>query len=239
MSTVVKRGASPNDQKEFGEDALGKLFKAAKDLQYLLNQGYKIKGAATFVSNHYLLSERQRLALTRTVSSDKCIRIRKAKEIQILSEGSTVNIDGFNTIITLEVALSNSLLLKCMDGTIRDLAALRGTYRVIDKTKTAILLMGEMLEKHRIKKAIIYLDAPVSNSGRLKQKIMELLNGCSFEVQVEVIHNVDTVLEKLDHVITSDAIILDKCQSWMNLNEKIIGEMIKDCSCVEFGPAVD
>lgn len=50
-------------------------------------------------------------------------------------------------MITLEVALSDSLLLKCMDGTIRDLVALRGTYRLIDKTKTAIMLVGKMLEK--------------------------------------------------------------------------------------------
>lgn len=33
-----------------------------------------------------------------------------------------------------------------MDGTIRDSAALRGTYRLIDKTKTAIMLIGKMLE---------------------------------------------------------------------------------------------
>ena len=50
------------------------------------------------------------------------------------------------------------------------------------------------------------------------QRIIELLNQFSFKVQVEVIQNVDTVLEKLDNVITSDAIILDKCISWINLN---------------------
>lgn len=33
-----------------------------------------------------------------------------------------------------------------MDGTIRDLAALKGTYCLIDKTKTAIVLIGKMLE---------------------------------------------------------------------------------------------
>ena len=102
------------------------MLKAGRDLQYLLNQGYHIKGASTFVGNHYLLSERQRLALARAISSNESIQLRERKEVKNIPQGSVVNIDGFNTIITLEVALSGSLLLKSMDGTVRDLAALRG-----------------------------------------------------------------------------------------------------------------
>lgn len=234
MSTIVKRGYSPNDQREFGNKSINKLFEAGRDLQYLLNQGYNIKGASTFVGNHYLLSERQRLALVRAISSEESIRRRRSKEIEQIPCGSVINIDGFNTIITLEVALSDSLLLKCMDGTIRDLAGLRGTYRLIDKTDTAILLIGNILGKSGVDKAVFYLDAPVSNSGRLKQRIIELLNQFNFEIQVEVVHNVDNVLEKLDNVITSDAIILDKCASWINLNAKIIEEINEDYPYVDF-----
>ncbi|MCM1540199.1 MAG: DUF434 domain-containing protein [Blautia sp.] len=234
MSAMVKRGYSPNDDREFGGSAVETLHKAGNDLRYLLDQGYHIKGASVFVGNHYLLSERQRLALVRAVSARQSIETRKAKEIENVPAGSTVNIDGFNTIITLEVALSGSLLLKCMDGTIRDLAALRGTYRLIDKTETAIMLLGKMLEKDRIAKAVFYLDSPVSNSGRLKQRITGLLANCDFEVQVEVIHNVDAALEKLDNVVTSDAIILDKCMSWINLNKRIIEEMMGDYPYLDF-----
>lgn len=234
MSTIVKRGYLPKDQKEFGNESVETLCKAGKDLQYLLNQGYPIKGASVFVGNHYLLSERQRLAIVRGVSSEESIKIRNAKEIKDIPPGSIVNIDGFNTIITLEVALSDSLLLKCMDGTIRDLATLRGTYRLIDKTDEAIVLIGRMLEKHKTAKAVFYLDAPVSNSGRLKQRIADLLKEFGFEVQVEVIHNVDTVLEKLDHVTTSDAIILNKCMSWINLNRRIMEEFIGEYPYFDF-----
>lgn len=234
MSTTVKRVYFPNDQKEFSGKSIDKLLKAGRDLQYLLNQGYNIKGASTFIGNHYLLSERQRLALVRAISSNESIKMREAKEVKIIPQESVVNIDGFNTIITLEVALSDSLLLKSMDGTIRDLAALRGTYRLIDKTDTAITLIGSILEKNKVDKAAFYLDAPVSNSGRLKQRITELLNTFTFEVQVEVINNVDAVLEKLDNVITSDAIILDKCVSWINLNAKIIGEIYKSYPYIDF-----
>ncbi len=234
MSKIVKRGFFPNDEKEFSTKSIDKLFLAGEDLWYLLNKNYPIKGASTFVGNHYLLSERQRLALVRAISSEKNIKMRKSKEVKAIPYGSIVNIDGYNTIITLEVALSNSLLLKCMDGTIRDLAALRGTYRLIDKTDYAVLLIGRALEKNKVNKAIFYLDAPVSNSGRLKQKIIEILDSFPFEVEVEVINNVDGVLEKLDYVVTSDAIILDKCISWINLNAKIIEEIGESDMCLDF-----
>lgn len=234
MCKVVRRGYFPSDRKEFTDNNLDKLYNAGKDLYYLLNQGYKIKGASVFVGNHYLLSQRQRLALTRGISSEKNIKIRKDKEVNINIENSIVNIDGFNTIITLEVALSNSLLVKCMDGTYRDLAGLRGTYGIIDKTKDAILNIGEVLEKNKIKKANFYLDSPVSNSGNLKKKIEELLKNFSFEVEVFNINKVDATLEKLENVISSDAIILDKCKSWINLNKEIIEKKMKNNFYIDF-----
>lgn len=223
MTKILKRGYLPSDDKEFSSTAVRTLCKAGEELFYLLNRGYPIKSASVFVGNHYLLSERQRLALVRAVSPEKSIINRKQKEVSIDKlEGRELHIDGFNTIITLEVAFSNSLLLKCMDGTIRDLAALRGTYRLIDKTDIAIRHIGEMLQKSKIGKAVFYLDAPVSNSGRLKMRILELLSDLDFEVQAEVIGDVDSILAKLDNVVTSDAIILDNCISWINLTRPII-----------------
>ena len=53
-------------------------------------------------------------------------------------------------------------------------------------------------------------------------------------MQVENINNVDSILETLDNVITSDAIILDKCKSWLNLNKKIIDNNINDYTCIDF-----
>lgn len=234
MSKSVQRGYAPDDKTEFGSAAVPRLHKAARNLSYLLNEGYPIKGASVFVGNHFLLSERQRLALVRAVSSRESIAHRKEKELCELSKGSVVHIDGFNTIITLEVALSGSLLLKCMDGTVRDLAALRGTYRLIDKTAQAILLIGRTLEQYEIGKAVFYLDAPVSNSGRLKEQIGTLLGEFPFELQLEVIHNVDITLATLENVITSDAIILDKCPNWFNLNRKILEENMENYPFVDF-----
>lgn len=228
MSKDIKRGYVPEDEKEFKGVQLEKLQTAAQELFFLLNQGYKIKNASTFVGNHYMFSERQRLALARAVAAEADVRLRKEKQIRDYQLIQEVNIDGFNTIITLEVALSGSLLLECMDGTIRDLAGLRGTYRLIDKTETAVELMLKWLDSMDISKANIYLDKPVSNSGRLKSLFLEKGKRYQVQTEIHVINEVDSILEQLPFVITSDAYILNKCQSWINLNQEIIQKSIKE-----------
>ncbi|MEW8994545.1 DUF434 domain-containing protein [Clostridium sp.] len=234
MSKTTRRGYAPRDEKEFGDEYRDKLYKAGEELLFLLNRGYKIKGASTFVGNHYLLSERQRLALVRGISKSEDVTNRKSKEVTDSLSGKTIHIDGFNTIITLEVALSNSLIIRSMDGTIRDLAGLRGSYSLIDKTDKAIKLIGEKLAEYKVHKAIFYLDKPVSNSGRLKMKILELLENLQFEIEVENINNVDSVLETKENVVSSDAIIIDKCKSWINMNRYIIDDKKLGVNCIDF-----
>ncbi|MDF2822211.1 MAG: hypothetical protein K0R15_2659 [Clostridiales bacterium] len=233
MDKDIRRGYFDKDEKEFQGEELLKIKIAAEELFYLLNKGYQISNTTTFIGNHYMLSQRQRLALLRSVSPYKDIIIRNNKEVVANLDGCTINIDGFNTIITLEVGLSGSLLLKCMDNTIRDLAGLRGTYRIIDKTKTAVRLILSEFNKRKVKKINFYLDAPVSNSGRLKTLIAEIAEEFSLEVNIEVMNDVDRVLEMLPNVVTSDAIILNKCQSWINLNGELCKNKIKNSWLVD------
>lgn len=120
---LVRRGYEPKDAVEFGPKAAGKLNAAGQELVFLMNRGYDVKSASTFIGNHHLLSQRQRLALARIASTRDALRARRQKEL--LQAPESLVLDGFNTIITLEVALSGSLLLAGMDGTIRDLAGLR------------------------------------------------------------------------------------------------------------------
>lgn len=226
MSKTTKRGYSPENEHDFTGLSLATLRCAEEDLYFLLNRGYPIKTASTFIGNHYLLSERQRVALTRIVSEKQKIndRLRKQEWLEHLA-GETIHIDGFNTIITLEVALSGSPILKCMDGTYRDLAGLRGTYSLIDKTDIAIQCIFTQLQKYSIRKAVFWLDAPVSNSGRLKCKIAEIADVEHFDVQIEITNEVDKKLYDLAHVVTSDSIILDHCKGWVNLNECILSHL--------------
>lgn len=225
---TVKRGFVPKDYMEFGIKNRMKMQRAAEEICYLLNRDYEIKSASVFVGNHYMLSERQRLALARMLTPKKKLQGRLDRQILYGTGVPELHIDGFNTIITLEVALSDSLLIKGMDGTIRDMAGLRGTYRIVDKTEKALELLLNALEEKRPDRAVIYLDSPVSNSGRLKGFILEKAEAYDVNIEVEVIPDVDRVLSGMEYVVTADGIILDHCKSWYNLNSEIIRASIEN-----------
>ena len=223
---TIRRGYVPKDTVEFGPKAIGKLNAAAQELAFLMNRGYDTKSASTFIGNHHLLSERQRLALARIVSTDDALATRRRKELSQAPE--TMVLDGFNTIITLEVALSGSLLIEGMDGTIRDMAGLRGSYRIVDKTVQAVDLLLSRLDELGVRKALFYLDQQVSNSGRLRALLLDKAETHSVSLQVELHPSVDGQLSRMERVVTADAIILDKCGSWYNLNRGIIQCSIPD-----------
>lgn len=233
MADSVKRGFVATDIRDFSSKSIQTLKRASDDVLAIIDRGYPIKSVSTFVGNHYQLSERQRVAIVRAVSptADVSTRLNKLKTH---CEDETVYIDGLNVIITLETMLSETTLIKCMDNTLRDLCGLRGTYRLIDKTDMAIRLIGEELADLRVSKAMFYLDSPVSNTGRLSQRIYELLQGFPFEVEVELVPNADVILEDKPNVITSDAIILNKCHSWIDLAYSIVCKKYPNTPIVNF-----
>ena len=231
----AKRGFVPSDEKEFGDKAIPKLRQAAEEVLFLLNHGYPVKGATRFVGNHYMFSERQRLAIARTVSPEVQITSRLEREVNNI-EGETIYIDGFNVIIGLEIAFSESMLFTCMDGTIRDLAGLRGTYRLIPETDLAVKALLKTFKFLKVEKAIIYLDKPVSNSGRLKQKICKYADDGDIEVEVFIEDAVDYVLKQKPLIASGDAIILDECDKWFNIVKCVIAHNIGDYPYIDIRP---
>ena len=212
---------------------------AQEEVQWLLDRGYRLDVAIPFVGNHYLFSARQRLALQRASATSLQYEARRSRMLSpVAAKEGCLYIDGFNLIITLEVALSGSLVLLGNDGAMRDLAGLRGTYHPIPQTDTALELIGNCLRKLSIPEARFYLDAPVSNSGRLKSRILEYSREWKIPVEVELVPNADVILSKLDRVVTSDSVIIDCCGSWFNFSRVIIEEYIKDAWVISFGTAV-
>ncbi len=104
-----------------------------------------------------------------------------------------------------------------MDGTIRDLASLRGTYRIIPETADAVRMLFDVLQKLGTRMANILLDEPVSNSGRLKGLLAEAGESYPFSLDIQIRKDVDLALYEKGNVITTDSVILDHCMSWVNL----------------------
>ena len=180
----ARRGYVPDDARNFSAAGIDTMRKASRHIVFLINEGYDLKQATTFVGNHFLLSERQRLAVMRSLATNEQLKNRERKR-RTGSElsGENVWIDGFNTIITLEVLLSDSILFTCMDGTIRDLAALRGTYRIISETESAVRMLFIQKDVDRTlynKENVITSDSIIldhcSSWINLTEKCMERLN---------------------------------------------------------------
>ena len=200
----------------------------------MLDRGYKIKPIIELTGNHHQLSARTRTAVQRTTSSSADCEKRKSKMLSLkYAKEGCLFIDGFNLIINLEVALSGSPLLLGQDGVLRDLAGLRGTYKLIDKTDIALELIGKTLKELSVPMVKFYLDSPVSNSGRLKSRIFECSELWGVAVEVELIPNVDGVLSHMERIVTGDSIILDECKSWFNLSKKIVDDYIKDAWIID------
>lgn len=229
-----RRGFDPMDERWFSEEAVRDLRTAEEEICWLLNRCYKINPVIEFVGNHYQLSARQRTALLRACCSNFQLQERRAKELKAESlRGREIFIDGFNLIITLEVALSQSFVVLGRDGVLRDMAGLRGSYRLIEKTEIALQLIFEALQQLKIGKVTFYLDAPVSNSGRLKLRIQEYGLRWEMPVAVELVPNPDVILMALERVITGDSVILDSCQSWYNLAGFILAQNIRNARIVD------
>ncbi|MBL4934586.1 DUF434 domain-containing protein [Clostridium sp. YIM B02515] len=235
----TRRGFDAEDYKWFRDNQVDRLKTAQEEVKWLLDRGYKMSSIIELAGGHYQFSARQRTALLRGTASEAQSTQRSSKLISFSeAKDGCIYIDGFNLIITLEVALSNSVLILGNDGCIRDLAGLRGTYKIIDKTEKALALIMMELKKLNILKASFYLDAPVSNSGRLKSKILEYAEKWKVPVEVILVPNADPILESMERVVTSDSVILDKCESWLNLSRGIIENYIDNAWIIDLNSSL-
>ncbi|WP_105614668.1 DUF434 domain-containing protein [Vallitalea okinawensis] len=231
---VVRRGFDKDDTRWFSKENMKKLKTAQEELVWLLDRGYKIERILDLVGDKNQFSKRQRMALMRSTASSKECQEREKKCLDLKEgENGTIYIDGFNLIITLEVALSKSKVLLGNDGVIRDLAGLRGTYKIIDKTYTALELIGKTLDELLVPGVIFYLDQPVSNSGMLKQLTLAISKDWNSHVDVEIVRNPDVLLMKMGRVVSGDKVILNHCESWFNLANYIIKEYLEDADIVD------
>lgn len=223
MPENVRRGYSPEDKTSFGPGAMETLRRAAADFCWLLDRGYPEESSADFIGNRFQLTARQRTALKRSVCSGVSEALRKSKLLPPDAlKGKIAQIDGFNTIITMETALSGSPVLRGKDGAIRDLAGLKGNYRLIDKTDMAIRLILEKLRSCGAAGAEIFLESEVSNSGRLKARILELAAALDFSVNAETVGDADRELYGRSYIVTSDSNVINRCVGWVSLNAAIL-----------------
>ncbi len=232
---MTKRGLDKEDERWFSEKAIDKLRIAQRELQWLLDRSYKLESIMDLVGDHHQLSSRQRTALQRATSSKQQYLRRQSTLLPLEAvKNSCIFVDGFNLIITLEVALSGGVLILGNDGVLRDLAGLRGTYSVIEQTDKALEIIGKSFSLLSAPAIKFFLDAPVSNSGNLRNRILTHAVEWNLPVEVELVPNADVVLTRMERIVTGDSVLLDECQSWFNISRKIVEDYIDSAWIVSF-----
>jgi len=200
------------------------LRRATGDLSWLLSREYATPSALKIVGDRYTLDARQRTAVMRCACSDPARDGRVNRMISPAQlRGRTLLIDGYNVLTTIEVALGGGILLAARDGTYRDMASMHGSYRKVEETIPALQLIGQTLTDCGALRATWFLDQPVSNSGRLKTVMAEVAEGKGWDWDIQIVPNPDAVLSRSNGIVASaDSVILDACQSWMNLARLVI-----------------
>jgi hypothetical protein len=132
--------------------------------------------------------------------------------------GANLVVDGLNVITTVEVALAGGVLLLGRDGCMRDMASFHGSYRLVEETERAVEVLVELIDTMQTESATIYIDQPVSNSGRLAEMIRRIAASRGSHLSAVTAHDVDGTLIRSNAIVaTADSAILDHCESWLNL----------------------
>jgi hypothetical protein len=229
------RGPHPEDQEFFSQEQVPRLQEATRDLSWLLTRGYAPVSALKIVGDRYSLTGSQRVAVARCACSDEAAIRRKAHQVDASAvTNQPLWIDGYNVLTSIESALAGGVILHSRDGVYRDMASMHGTYRSVEETIPAILLVGEVLGSMNLGTCHWLLDKPVSNSGRLKAKIEELAAEYDWTCDVELSASLDGFLISCQEVVASaDSQILDGAERWCNLARAVIDSTIADAWIVD------
>lgn len=227
------RGPHPKDEALFAPSQWPDLRAAIADMRWLFDKGYGENAVIKLVGDRYRLRERQRRALQRSCCTTAQAAERRARQVafdQLGPEG--VAIDGFNLLILLESALSGAFLFRGLDGCLRDLAGIHGSYRLVEETRASLHLLAQAIPSlpcHWL------LDRPVSNSGRLKTLLYETAEAHELPWTVDLADSPDHVLvaERVRPVVSSDRFVLDQAERWCNLGAHLVEKFAPEARVVE------
>jgi len=204
-----------------------------------LGRGYAIVSAVKLVGDRYELLSRQRLAVRRAACSDFARDQRRSRQVGASElSGQPLFIDGFNVLTSVETALGGGVVLCCRDGTFRDVAGVHGTYRKVGETIPALNLIGQVVARLDAIRVFWIFDRPVSNSGRIREILLERSAEKGWNWGVELSNNPDAQLRASQAIVaTADSAILDRCERWFNLARFVIETACPDARIIDLEAA--
>lgn len=230
------RTAHPDDRRTFAPESLATLRRAVEEVGWMLGRGYPMSLAVRAAGDRHQLTDRQRLAVTRASASPADLASRASRRVEGASlRGAELSVDLFNVLITLELALGGGALLRCADGPLRDLAGLRGSYRLVVETEPAATHLLSTLASMELARCVLWIDAPVSNSGRLRARLEALAAREGAAVELEMVPDADAAMRGCAVAASADAMVIDGAARWCNLAAEIVAARVPDAWVLDLG----
>lgn len=205
-------------------EGIVRLMEAAQDLRWLLSRGYPKEASLTLVGNRFELDKELREVLKRAVLPPQVAQKRKGKVLDPKAlNGKKVAIDGHNILITLQTALKGGFVFFCDDGFLRDTAGVSRSFVFNGECERALDLVLETLAELKPNEVMFFLDAPLSKSRELAQKINLLFGPYGIRGKSEVLSVPEKALCQFEGVIcTADGHLLDLAQKTFDLAGYIV-----------------
>ncbi len=178
------------------------------------------KDSVEIVGKRYALRKMEVVALSKLVRPPEESLRNSLKVVPVTcASGRDLGIDGFNVLITLEAALSGQPVYSCSDGIVRDLTLAYSSYKPTEKFDEAVELIRDELRELNPSRAVIYLDSPISKSGKLASRLREMLGN---EVEIRVSKTVDSDILNHEVVASSDSRIVSHAPCVIDLPRAIL-----------------
>lgn len=190
---------------------------AIRDYRLLLDWGYPEKATLKLVGDRFTLSREERMILFRGVASSGRSEAIKAKIIPSIPRGGRVGIDGYNILFTLFNYRKGRPLFISTDGLLRDAGGVHGRLKAGEPLQEAVRLLLEALAALDPEKVWLWLDAPVSGSGRLAEMLRTEWPRyqSAGELEVSTVPSADPFVKGFtgDGVATSDSAVAISAKS--------------------------
>jgi hypothetical protein len=186
------------------------LILAATEYQWMLSHGYPQKTSLKMVGDKFMLSRDMRQVLYRGIAA-KDQAFRRLKMVGLPVKGDLILIDTYNVLFTVNNYLLGKPLFISNDGILRDAGEMRG--RIVNKPvfSRSIDLFLQVLKEWEGITFMLYLDEPVSYSGRLAIELSKDMVQMDIEGEALTVKSPDHMLkhENSDGICTSDSAVID------------------------------
>jgi hypothetical protein len=216
---------SNRSEHELSEQDWERLRRAAEDAAWMVARGYPSADSSAFVASHRGLSTAERSLLAKSAEIGAAVKHHIARELDPEDVARRpLRVDLASVVAVVAAALEGRLLLESPAGVLVDPAWERAgdaPVRLPEALAAVVAASSEL----RPKSVTWLLDAEPSSSAAYAEALAAHSKVGRAAASVERVQTVATRLEGAGFIASSDAAVLDRCGTWVNLAALSIADL--------------